>query len=462
MTNSDAIKTETDMDAAPCWRVRHSSAVKIRFIMVQPMPAPGPQQRHDLDANDESLPLLQELMQRYGDTCRVPSLSSGHDSVVIHNTDDIRHVLLGNRGNYVKGLALDRVRVLLGNGLMASEGELWMRQRRMVQPAFQTQVIRGFSPLMHQAHVDLIERWAGHAERGEPVNLTRDLSELALNIVLRALFSTDLERLIDAEGASPFDLLTRETRRDLAFAAKFRALTHLVRAMIESRRQEQRIEMDLLSILMEARDKDSGEAMPDRALIDEIMTLIVAGHETTASTLNWTWYLLSQNPEVEARLHAAIAGTKPAPGGEPPAECAYVEQVLQESMRLYPAGWLLSRRAVGDDTLGGYHVPAGTEVFICTYLLHRHEAHWDRPEAFDPERFAPAAVEARDRFAYLPFSAGPRFCIGTTFSMAEMTMHLSMVAQRFQLQYAGDAPPQAEFQINLRTRQDIHMRLVAR
>ncbi len=460
--NSDEIKTETDMGATHCQRVRHSLALKRRFIMVQQAPAPGPQQRYDLDANDESLPLLQDLMQRYGDTCRVTSISGGHDSVVIHGTDDIRHVLVGNRGNYVKGLALDRVRVLLGNGLMASEGELWARQRRMVQPAFQTQVIRGFSPLMQQANADLIDRWTAQAERGEPINLTHDLSELALNIVLRALFSTDFERLIDADGASPFDLLTRETRRDLAFAAKFRSLTHLVRAMMESRRTEQRVEMDLLSTLMEARDKDSGEAMPERTLVDEIMTLIVAGHETTASTLNWTWYLLSQNPDVEARLHAAIAEVRPAQANEPPAECAYVEQVLQESMRLYPAGWLLSRRALGDDQLGGFHVAAGTEIFICPYLLHRHEAHWDRPEAFDPERFAPAAVEARDRFAYLPFSAGPRFCIGTTFSMAEMTMHLSMVAQRFQLHYVGSAPPQAEFQINLRTRQDVHMRLVAR
>ncbi len=450
------------MDAAQCRRVRHSPALKTEIIMVQQVLAPGPQQRHDLDANDESLPVLQDLMQRYGDTCRVTSVSGAHDSLVIHNTDDIRHVLLGNRGNYIKGLALNRVRVLLGNGLMASEGELWTRQRRMVQPAFQTQVIRGFAPMMQRANVELMERWTDHATRGEPINLTRDLSELSLNIVLRALFSTDLERLIEAQGSSPFDLLTRETRRDLAFAAQFRALAHLVRAMIASRRKENRIEMDLLSTLMEARDRDSGDPMPDRALVDEIMTLIVAGHETTASTLNWTWYLLSQNPDVEARLHAAIADSVALRPEEPETEIAYVEQVLQESMRLYPAGWLLSRRAVGDDTLGGYHVPAGTEVFICPYLLHRHKAHWDQPETFDPERFTSQAVEARDRFAYLPFSAGPRYCIGTTFSMAEMTMHLSMVAQRFQFQYLGSEPPLAEFQINLRTRQDLHMRLVAR
>lgn len=432
--------------------------------MVQDVLAPGPQQRYDLDANDESLPLLQELMRRYGDTFRLGSQSRSNDSLVILNIEDIRRVLLTNRSNYVKGIGIERVRVLLGNGLMASEGELWSRQRRLVQPSFHSQVIRGFSALMQRLNLDLIERWSGCAARGEPINLTRDLSELALDIVLRALFSTDLDRLIASKGSNPFELLTSETRRDLPFAAKFRALTHCVLAMIDARRKEQRTEMDLLATLMEVRDKDSGDAMPDRALLDELMTLIVAGHETTASALNWTWYLLSQNAEVEARLHAALATAAPtsAAAEEPQAPHPYVEQVLQEALRLYPPGWLFTRRALGDDTLGGFHVPAGTDVFICPYLLHRQIAHWDQPEAFDPQRFEPAAVDARDRFAYLPFSAGPRYCIGAAFAMTEMTMHLSMVARRFRLQYAGAEAPQAEFQINLRTRQDVHMRVVAR
>lgn len=436
------------------------------MIMVQDVLAPGPQQRYDLDADDESLPLLQELQWRYGDICRVMTQSRANDSLVIHDPDDIRHVLLTNRGNYVKGVGLERVRVLLGNGLIVNDGESWSRQRRMMQPVFHSQVIRGFSAFMERLNQDLIERWAGHAERGETINLTRDLSEVTLSIVLRALFSTDLDRLIATEGVSPFDLLTRETRRDLPFAAKFRALTRHVLGMIDARRKEQRIEMDLLSMLMEARDKDTGDAMPDRALLDEIMTLIVAGHETTASTLNWTWYLLSQHAEVEARLHEAIAapGSMPAstPSDEPLAADSYVERVLQEAMRLYPPGWLFTRRALNDDQLGGCHVPAGTDIFICPYLLHRHALHWEHPEAFDPERFLPAATESRHRFAFLPFSAGPRYCIGASFAMSEMTMHLNMVAQRFRLRYLGAEPPQAEFQINLRTRQDVHMRVVNR
>lgn len=433
--------------------------------MVQEVLAPGPSQRHDLDANDESASLLLDLAQRYGDTFRLASQTRSNDSLVILNADDIRRVLQTNRNNYIKGVGTERVRVLLGNGLMASEGELWARQRRLVQPSFHSQVIRSFTALMHQANVDLIARWSALAARGETVNLTHDLSELALNIVLRALFGPDLDRLIAAQGSNPFDLLTSETRRDLPFAAKFRALTHHVRDMIAARRQEQRIEMDLLSTLMEVRDRDSGEAMPDRALLDELMTLIVAGHETTASALNWTWYLLSQNPAVEAKLHAVIAHPVPtSEGGEAtPASQPYVEQVLQEALRLYPPGWLFTRRALNDDVLGGYHVPAGTDVFICPYMLHRQTAHWgDQPEAFDPLRFEPEAVDTRHRFAYLPFSAGPRYCIGATFAMAEMTMHLAMVAERFQLRYEGPNPPPAEFQVNLRSRHDLHMRLVAR
>ncbi|MFM9917697.1 MAG: cytochrome P450 [Rhizobacter sp.] len=436
--------------------------------MVQEVLAPGPQERYDIDANDESLPLLQELKERYGDICRVMTKSRASDSLVINDPDHIRHVLLTNRANYVKGVGLERVRVLLGNGLIVNDGESWARQRRMMQPVFHSQVIRGFSTFMERLNLELIERWAGHAERGEPINLTRELSEVTLSIVLRALFSVDLDRLISAEGSSPFDLLTRDTRRDLPFAAKFRALTRHVLGMIDVRRRERRVEMDLLSMLMEARDRDTGEAMPDRALLDEIMTLIVAGHETTASTLNWTWYLLSQHPEAEARLHESISAATPPPApmaalpDAPPQANSYVERVLQEAMRLYPPGWLFTRRALKDDQLGRYHVPAGTDVFICAYLLHRHAKHWERPNDFDPERFVPAAAESRHRFAFLPFSAGPRYCIGAGFAMTEMTMHMSMVSKRFRLQYASNESPQAEFQINLRTRQDVHMHVVAR
>jgi cytochrome P450 len=202
--------------------------------------------------------------------------------------------------------------------------------------------------------------------------------------------------------------------------------------------------------------------MSDRALLDEVMTLIVAGHETTASTLNWTWYLLSQHPDAEARLHDAANTSSASSTEEGSAENSYIDQVLQEALRLYPPVWLFSRRAVGDDVLSGYHVPAGTDVFICPYLLHRRSDQWEQPDAFMPERFAPAASAGRHRFAFLPFSAGPRFCLGAGFAMAEMSEHLVAVARRFRLQLVGPAKIDAEFQINLRTRHALHMQLVAR
>ena len=436
--------------------------------MAQAMLAPGPEERYDLDANDESLPVLQALIRQYGNICRVPSRTRPGDGLFIQDPDDIRRVLLTNRTNYVKGAGLERVRVLLGNGLIVSDGELWARQRRLMQPAFQGNVNRGFAPLVQRVNADLVERWTAHADTGETIDITHELSSVALDIVLRALFSTDFDRLIAAEGASPFDLLTEESKRDLQFAARFRALTRFVRAIIEARRRESRVESDWLSMMMQARDRESGEPMPDRALLDEVMTLIVAGHETTASTLNWTWYLLSQHPEAESALHAAIAEAAQAPADEgqapdePPTAAGYVEQVLQEALRLYPPVWLFSRRAVEDDTLGGHHVAAGTDIFISPYLLHRSAEHWERPDEFLPERFTPEAAAGRHRFAFLPFSAGPRFCIGAGFAMAEMATHLTMVASRFRLQYVGPVPAEAEFQINLRTRHPLGMRLVSR
>lgn len=431
------------------------------------MLAPGPQERYDLDANDESLSLLRQGLARYGNTFRVPSLTRPGDGLVINDPDDIRRVLLTHRGNYVKGAGLERVRMLVGNSLIVSEGEAWARQRRRMQPMFQGSANRAFAPMIQDVQATLVERWAVAAGSGEPIDLTRELSAVALEVVLRALFSVDFDRLVRAQGKSPFDLLAEESQRDLRFAAGFRALAPVVRGLVEARRQEGRTEADWLSMLMHARDKGSDAPMSERALVDEALTLIIAGHETTASTLNWTWYLLSQHPRVQRELHAAVAAGASAVATreslpDEPVAASYVEQVLQEALRLYPPVWLFSRRAIEDDTLGGHHVPAGTDIFISPYLLHRSAGHWDEPDAFIPERFAADMAAARHRFAYLPFSAGPRFCIGSGFAMAEMAMHVATVARRFEMHYAGAAPAQPEFHINLRTRHPVRMRLVAR
>ncbi|MBV8403467.1 MAG: cytochrome P450, partial [Gammaproteobacteria bacterium] len=411
-----------------------------------------------------SLERMIELFARHGDTYRVYVPARRSYTYVIHHPDDIKRVLVSNHRNYTKGVGLDRVKILLGKGIMTSEGELWRRQRYMMQPLFHRRVIGTFAEVIAGANDRFIERWEGLARRGELINLTDEMSELTLEIVLRSIFGRDLDRLSQQLGGNPFAVVTREQSRDLQFAYKFRSLTKLVAQLIVRRRADNEEHLDYVAMLMSARDKETGAAMGERELIDEIMTLVVAGHETTASGLNWTWYLLSQHPEVEARLHAEIdaAVDARAPTLAQMEELRYTRQAIDESLRLYPPGWVLSRRTIEADVLGGYPVPAGTNVLLPLYLLHRHPQFWSEPEAFDPERFAPEHEAQRPRFAYMPFAAGPRHCIGETFALYEMLVHLYKVARRYRLQYVPDKPLELEAQINLRTRHPLHMRLEAR
>ena len=405
-----------------------------------------------------------ELFARHGDTYRVFVPARRSYTYVIHHPDDVKRVLVGNHRNYTKGLGLDRVRILLGKGIMTSEGELWKRQRYMMQPLFHRRVITGFAQLIAAANRRRIASWDQVAARGELLNLTDEMSDLSLEIVLRSIFGRDLDRLTEQLGVNPFEVVTKEQSRDLQFAYKFRSLTKLVAQLIARRRAEPEEHFDYVAMLMAARDKETGAPMGERELIDEIMTLIVAGHETTASGLNWTWYLLSQHPDAEARLHAELDA---APEIEAPSlaemeALSYTNQVVNEALRLYPPGWLLSRRTVAADVLGGFEVAAGTNVLLPLYLLHRHPRYWKDPDRFWPERFAAEHEAERPRFAYMPFAAGPRHCIGETFALYEMLTHLYAVARRYRLVYVPDKPLELEAQINLRTRRPLHMRLEAR
>jgi cytochrome P450 len=259
-------------------------------------------------------------------------------------------------------------------------------------------------------------------------------------------------------------VITKEQGRNLQFAFKFRSLAKLVAGLLERRRREPEEHFDYVAMLMGARDKDTGQPMAERQLIDEVLTLVVAGHETTASGLNWTWYLLSQHPDIEARLHAELdaAPAEPAPSLQQMEQLAYTQQVVNEALRLYPPGWLLSRRTVQPDVLSGFEIPAGTNVLLPLYLLHRHPRYWKDPDTFLPERFAPDHEAERPRFAYMPFAAGPRHCIGETFALYEMLLHLHRVARHFRLIHIPDKPIELEAQINLRTRHPLHMRLERR
>jgi cytochrome P450 len=302
------------------------------------------------------------------------------------------------------------------------------------------------------------------AARGEALNLSSDTSELTLEIVLRSIFGNDLERLEHQMGANPFEVVAKQSNRDLKFAFQFRSLARLVGELIQRRRQTQEQHFDFLSMFMQSRDRDSDQPMPDKELIDEVLTLIVAGHETTAAALTWTWYLLSRHPEAAEQLQAEVDRTesRDALRLDAAEALSFTHRVLQESLRLYPPGWLLTRRAIEADELGGFAIAPRTDVFISPYMLHRHPEFWSEPEEFRPERFAGADAEERHRFAYIPFAVGPRHCIGENIAMFEMLVHMHTMVRRFRLRRATSEAIELEAQINLRPRSNLMMMVETR
>ena len=431
--------------------------------MQSPALPPGPAEGFDLGGSDESLARLSRYFAEFGDIYRVFAPGRGVYNYVINHPDDIKRVLLSNHRNYTKGEGMDRVKILLGNGIMTSEGDFWRRQRRMMQPSFHRRVIDQFSALLREVNDKFAARWAEKAARGEPVNLSDDTSELTLEIVLRSIFGSDLARLEKQLGANPFEVVAKEQNRDLKFAFRFRSLTKLVAELINRRRREPEEHFDFLSMLMATRDRETDEAMSDKELIDEVLTLIVAGHETTAAALTWTWYLISQHPDTAARLQAeADAGSDRMLGLDAAESLQFTHQVLQEALRLYPPGWLITRRTLEADELGGYPIAPRTDVFISPYMLHRHPAFWSEPEEFRPERFAGPDAEERHRFAYIPFAVGPRHCIGENMAMFEMLVHVHAMSRRFRLTRASEEPIELEAQINLRPRSNLLMRVETR
>ena len=425
---------------------------------------PGPAEGFDLGGSEESLALMRRCFAQYGDVYRIFAPSRGVYNYVINHPRDIKRVLLSNHRNYTKGEGMDRVKILLGNGIMTSEGDFWRRQRRMMQPSFHRRVLDRFGGLIHDVNEKYAARWAAKAAAGEPINLTEDLSELTLEIVLHSIFGTDLTRLERQLGANPFEVVAKEQNRDLKFAFRFRSLAKLVGDLIERRRREPEERFDFLEMLMAARDRENDAPMSNKEMIDEVMTLIVAGHETTAAALTWTWHLISQHRDTAARLQAeADAVAVGTPLGLDAAESlAFTHQVIQESLRLYPPGWLFTRRTLEADELGGFAIGPRTDVFISPYLLHRHPEFWSEPEEFRPERFAGADAEERHKFAYIPFSVGPRHCIGENLALFEMLGHVSMMSRRFRMTRVGDEPIELEAQINLRPRSNLMMKVEIR
>ena len=420
---------------------------------------PGPAEPIDIAFSEDMVAHLMDLFARFGDLYRFYNPATQNHFYVVSHPEHAKQILITNYKNYVKGFGIDRVKILLGQGIMTSEGEFWHRQRRMIQPAFHRTILTRFLAMVREKNIDLRQRWRGSAEARAAVNLDEDMSVMTLALVLDSIFSEDLARMVAEHGSNPFLLVTEESARNLQFAARFRALGSVILDTIERRRREDRRPFDLLSMLLDARDRTTGEAMSDRELLDEVMTLIIAGHETTASALTWTWYLLSQHPEALARVRHEI---RSLPEDLPMTvdslqQLTYTRQVIDESLRLYPPGWVLTRKALAPDEIGGYPVAAGSHVFVSPYMVHRNPAFWPDPERFDPDRFAPGADAGRHMCAYIPFGAGPRRCIGEQLAVLEMQIHFFVMAREFELAYLGDGPPALEAQVNLRPRHAIHM-----
>ena len=409
---------------------------------------PGPQEKYR--ATDDLLDWMGCQFRTFGDIYRATVY--GTSAYVTRDVEFAQHVLVENWQNYIKGQIIIRVGLLLGNGLMVSKGDLWKRQRRMIQPAFNHDSIRVSTKLITAVNMKLLRKWQLAARRNESVNVTRDVSGMALEVVLRFILSDDYEQV-----GFHFDLLSEEPARNIELICSFRALGKVILQLIDQRRKDPANYTDVLGVLMQARDPQSGQLMQDSQLIDEILTMIVAGHETTASTLNWAWYLISQHPEIEHTLSNELKTLTTSPEFDDLPRFLYTRQLIDETMRLYPAGWLLSRKALHDDRLGEYFVPAGTEIYVPLYFIQRHPNLWEEPDRFDPDRFRPENSRRRHRLATIPFSTGPRNCIGALLARTEMQIHLMTIAKYLRLRYVQSRPIELQAGVNLRSKYDFIM-----
>jgi len=409
---------------------------------------------------------------KFGDVVRYRGLWVTHQ---ITHPEHILQVLQTNAANYRKGRDYRILKLSLGEGLLTSEGALWLRQRKMTQPAFQSQQIAGFMRLMERHSLEMLTQWEQRARTGEVFDAVPELMRLTLNIVSHALFTTSLESDLDCIQDAltvgrdysverawsvvriPQWLPTPGNRRHRASLAGFHSV---IDRMITARRMTPDHSNDLLTILMQARD-ETGAPMPAKQLRDEVATLLTAGHETTTLVLAWALYLISTRPEVVEQMAAEISFLNGrAPSYEDLSRLRYTRMVAEETMRLYPPVWVISRTAINNDAMGGFEIPAGSEILILPYVTHRHPRWWVDPERFWPERFLPQNSAGRPRGAYLPFGAGPRTCVGLNFAMTEILVVLALLLQRFRVELAvKPCEIHAEPSVTLRPNPGVSIRL---
>jgi cytochrome P450 len=399
--------------------------------------------------------------REYGD---LVSARFGPKRVVFANHPElVEQVLVEQNRKFIKHYRLRRTKRTLGQGLLTSEGDFWRSQRKLAQPAFHRERIAAYARLMVDFTERMLESWAD----GQVRDVQDDMMRLTLEIVAKTLFDAEIggdtadasaamETLMRAFIARSGSLVNPPhwlpTPHNLRVERAIRRLERILVSIIAQRRKSGEDRGDLLSMLLHAQDEDSGRRMSDRQLRDEVMTLFMAGHETTANTLAWTWFLLAGHPDAEARLHAeldlVLDGRPPTVADLP--RLAYTERVVNETLRVFPTVWVVGREAIEPVELDGYRIPAGTTVFMPQWVIHRDGRWYDDPEVFRPERWEGGLIQRIHRYAYFPFGGGPRLCIGNNFAQMEATLVLATIAQKFRITLAPDAVVEPLATITLR------------
>jgi cytochrome P450 len=435
-----------------------------------PGPAGAPVFGSLFDLRRDPIGFLTRSSDEFGDSVHYRVGPRAH-AFFFRHPDQVKDVLVTHQHSFAKGRGLEWAKQFLGEGLLTSEGEFHRRQRRLSQPAFHRQRVQSYGTVMTAYAVRARERWRD----GQPMDLGHEMMSLTMAVVAKTLFDTDVSGEADEIGESLTAIIALFQRfnnplapllqrlplpSNLRFRRARDRLDATIYRMIGERRKSREDRGDLLSMLLLATDVEGdGSGMTDRQLRDEVMTIFLAGHETTANALTWTFYLLSQNPEAETRLFDEVdrvLGGRP-PGVEDLAQLRFTEQVFAESMRLYPPAWGLGRKAIRDEEIGGYRVPAGAYVLMSAFVTQHDERFFPDPRRFDPDRFTEEAKAARPKFAYFPFGGGARQCIGEPFAWMEGVLILATLAQQWRLRLVPGHRVETQALITLRPRYGMRM-----
>ena len=426
-----------------------------------------------LDAWSDPLGMMTKGVREYGEIVGFRFAYIRY--VVVADPEAIKHVLVTNAKNYTKSVNYAGLKVILGNGLLTAEGDAWKKQRRMTQPAFHRERLAGFADTMTECTKDMLDRW--DTAKDTRVDAHEEMMRLTFRIVGRTLLSAELDGDAKAIGEAMaigikwandhVESVFRfppwvPTPNNIRFNRALKAIDDLMNRVIDDRKKSTERHDDLLGMLMEMKDEESGEGMSDKQLRDELLTLVLAGHETTANALTFALHVLSQHPNVLAKLReeasTVLGGRTPTLADLP--KLVYATQVIEEVMRLYPPAWCMERQAIEDDVIGDHRIAKGTIIGVAPWVTHRLPRLFPNPEGFDPSRFSKEAKESRHKHAYLPFGGGPRTCIGNAFAMMEMQLVLPMIVQRYRLDLEPGFQLELEPTITLRPKHGVPMHLV--